>query len=128
MINQPTKIKEHSIDVESALYEITELGISCESMQEYYEKVHHIVGKLTPAANFFIALYDQHIQEVKFVYFVDEVDTDFNVENLQVLTQEGLKKSATEYLLQSGELLHLNATNLTELYETGVLKKHGTPP
>ncbi len=128
MKNQPTKIIDYSADIESALYEITELGINCDSMEEYYEKTHAIVKRLTYAENFFIALYDQETKGVKFVYFVDEVDTNLNIENLKILTQDDLKKSATAYLMQSGDLLHLDAKKQSELDEAGILEMHGSPP
>lgn len=126
MTNQKIKISQYSADVESALYEITELGISSDSMEDYYGKIHTIIGRLTNAANFFIALYDQKNDRVKFVYFVDEVDTDLNVDNLRVYTQAELRKSATGHLLQTGKMLHMNIEDVGKLQKKGILSSHGT--
>ena len=87
----------NSTDVESALYEITEVGISSDSMQDYYTKIHEIIGRLTYAKNFFIALYEQETNRVEFVYFVDEVDTDLSAEKIGLLTQPDLRKTATGF-------------------------------
>ncbi len=112
--------------MESALYEITELGISSDSMDDYYARIHSIIGRLTYAANFFIALYDQKTDRVKFVYFVDEVDTELNVDNLGVYTQADLRKSATGHLLQTGNMLHMKLEDYIRLQQQGVLSSHGT--
>lgn len=126
MTNQKIKISQYSADVESALYEITELGISSDSMEDYYAKIHTIIGRLTYAANFFIALYDQNNDRVRFVYFVDEVDTDLNIDNLRVYTQADLRKSATGHMLQTGKMLHMNIEDVKELQIQGILSSHGT--
>lgn len=126
MVNQKIKISQYSANVESALYEITELGISSDSMEDYYEKIHTIIGRLTYAANFFIARYDQKKDRVKFVYFVDEVDTDLNVDNLRVYTQADLRKSGTGHMLQTGKMLHMNLEDYVKLQQQGILSSHGT--
>jgi len=116
----------NSVDVESALYEITELGISSDSMEDYYAKIHRIIGRLTYAANFYIALFDQATSRVKFVYFVDEVDTDLNVDNLRELTQQDLLKSATGYLLQSKKLLHMSSKQSIQMEKDGLIDRRGS--
>ncbi|MDQ7048986.1 MAG: EAL domain-containing protein [Enterobacterales bacterium] len=116
----------NSVDVESALYEITELGISSVSMDDYYAKIHQIIGRLTYASNFYIALYDQKTSRVKFVYFVDEVDTDLNLDNLRELTQQDLLKSATGYLLQSKKLLHMSSTQSIQMEKDGLIDRRGS--
>lgn len=126
MPKRKIKILENSADVESALYEITELGISSDSMEDYYAKIHAIIGRLTYAANFFIALYDQKRDRVKFVYFVDEVDTDLSVDNLGVYTQDDLRKTATGHLLQTGKMLHMDMERAKELQRKGIVEQHGT--
>jgi len=120
------KVKEYSADVETALYEITELSIFSDSMDDYYAKIHAIIGRLTYAANFFIALYDQNQGRVEFVYFVDEVDTELNVERLRVEPQADLRKSATGHLLRTGKMLHMGLEDVMVLQEEGILSSHGT--
>lgn len=115
----------NSTDVESALYEITEVGISSDSMQDYYTKIHAIIGRLTYAKNFFIALYEQETNRVEFVYFVDEVDTDLSAEKIGLLTQQDLRKTATGYLLQTGQMAHLRRTDFELLANKGVIDSHG---
>jgi diguanylate cyclase (GGDEF)-like protein len=115
----------NSTDVESALYEITEVGISSDSMDDYYAKIHEIIGRLTYAKNFFIALYDQEENRVEFVYFVDEVDTDLSAEKIGRLTQDDLRKTATGYLLKTGKMAHLLRTDFISLEKKGIIDSHG---
>jgi len=126
LTNQKIKIKNYSADVESALYEITELGISSDSMDDYYAKIHKIIGRLTYAENFFIARYEQEKDRVEFVYFVDEVDTDLNVDNLGVLTQDDLRKTATGHLLKTGKMVHINMEQARKLEEKDLITLRGS--
>jgi len=126
LTNQKIKIKNYSADVESALYEITELGISSDSMDDYYAKIHKIISRLTYAENFFIARYEQEKNRVKFVYFVDEVDTDLNVDNLGVLTQDDLRKTATGHLLKTGKVVHINMEQARELQKQDLITLRGS--
>jgi len=125
-INSQTEVSEYSADVESALYEITELGISSKSMEDYYAKIHVIISRLTYAKNFFIVLCDQNKEKVKFVYFVDEVDTKLNIVNLIVLTQENLRKSITGLLLKKEKMLHLSGADILELQKNETIERYGS--
>jgi len=112
--------------VESALYEITELGISCKSMEDYYSKIHIIISRLTYAKNFFIVLCDENKDKVEFVYFVDEVDKNLNIGNLVVLTQSDLQKSITGLLLKTENMLHLSGADISKLQNEGVVERYGS--
>lgn len=127
MHNHKLISNDNSKDVESALYEITELGISSESMEDYYGQLHQIIGRLTYAENFFIALYEADKERIEFVYFVDEVDTELTVQKIGVLKQSDLRKTATGYLLQSSSrLIHMDRDEFEDLREKGVLSRHGS--
>ncbi|MEX2367528.1 MAG: diguanylate cyclase [Pseudohongiellaceae bacterium] len=57
---------------QSAIYQISEAVHHAESLVELYGHIHQIIGKLLPADNFFVALYDQETDILSFPYFVDE--------------------------------------------------------
>lgn len=123
---KPTSISAGYTEVESALYEITELGISCESMNDYYEQLHQIMGRLIYAKNFFIVLYDEALDRMEFVYFVDEVDTDLTIEKIGILKQADLRRSATGYLFQQAELVHLDNERFQALSDSGAFSSQGS--
>jgi len=95
-------------------------------MEEYYAKIHIIISRLTYAKNFFIVLCDQNKDKVKFVYFVDEVDTNLNVKNLVILTQKDLRKSITGLLLKTGKMLHLSKADMSKLQQDKIIERYGS--
>jgi hypothetical protein len=106
---------KQSDGIASALYEITECGITSKSMEEYYEKVHKVIRKLIYAENFFIARYDQKTDSINFVYFVDEVDTSLSVENFDVFSPEDLKNTLTGYVLKTKRTQHLDSEKVIKI-------------
>lgn len=120
------KLKNYSGNTASALYEITECGISSKNMEEYYKKVHTVIRKLIYAENFFIARYDQKTDSIKFVYFIDEVDVSLTVENLDVFTPEDLKNTLTGYVLKTKTTQHLNRESVIKIINEGDAKDTGS--
>lgn len=96
-------------------------------MEIYYEKIHKIIGRLTNAENFFIVLYDEKRMEVQFVYAVDESDPYLSADSIGILNQTDLSKTFTSYLLQKGEMVHLNEDEARELETAGVVETDGSP-
>ena len=55
-----------------ALHAISEAAHSAADLLALFRNIHLIIGKLLPARNFFVALYDEKKDELSFPYFVDE--------------------------------------------------------
>ncbi|MDP1930993.1 MAG: diguanylate cyclase [Gammaproteobacteria bacterium] len=66
--------RKRSEMMQAALYAISEAANAAEDLLELFSQIHRIVGELLPAANFFVALYDEENDELSFPYFVDELD------------------------------------------------------
>jgi signal transduction histidine kinase len=62
--------------VQTVLLEIGQKSSSCTDISEFLQAVHAALGRIMYAANFFVALSDHEgpVNQVRFVYFVDEVD------------------------------------------------------
>ncbi|HVI26473.1 MAG TPA: EAL domain-containing protein [Xanthomonadaceae bacterium] len=60
--------------VQHALYEIADLAGADLEMDEMLGRIHAVVGGLMYAANFYIVLYDELHDSVRFLYFVDQID------------------------------------------------------
>lgn len=58
-----------------ALHAISEAAHSAGDLLTLFRHIHQIIGKLLPARNFFVALYDEKKDELSFPYFVDEYDS-----------------------------------------------------
>jgi len=61
-----------------ALYEIADLAGGNLDMQDMLRRIHAIVGELMYAENFYIVLYDDARQKMRFLYFVDKLDPYVN--------------------------------------------------
>jgi len=60
--------------MQAALHNISEAAHSAEDLLALFRRIHQIIGGLLPAANFFVALYDEKNDELSFPYYVDEHD------------------------------------------------------
>ncbi|WP_114239554.1 diguanylate cyclase [Dyella sp. C9] len=58
----------------TALHAISEAAHATDNLPALFEQIHHIIGGLLPAPNFFVALYDAEHDALSFPYFVDERD------------------------------------------------------
>ncbi|OOG38113.1 diguanylate cyclase [Rhodanobacter sp. C05] len=65
-----------------ALHAISEAAHSAADLLALFRNIHLIIGKLLPARNFFVALYDEKKDQLSFPYFVDEHDSAPSVQKL----------------------------------------------
>ncbi|MEN2396430.1 sensor domain-containing phosphodiesterase [Pseudomonas halotolerans] len=71
-LRQEVADRERAEHLQSALFQIAELSSQPGDMAELFQTLHGIVGDLLSAQNFYIALFDDAIDEVTFPYYVDE--------------------------------------------------------
>lgn len=60
--------------MQAALYAISEAAHAAEDLPALFQQIHHIIGKLLPANDFTVALYDYAKDELKFAYHLGERD------------------------------------------------------
>ncbi len=58
--------------MQSALYQISEAAHATSSLYDLYQHIHQIIGRLLPARNFSVALYDASTSQLSFPYSIDE--------------------------------------------------------
>jgi len=103
--------------IKSAVYKISELAHSIDTLDELYKSVHEIVSELMPAENFYIALFDEDTNLISFPYFVDEIDDK----------PEPKKpgKGLTEYVIKTGKPLLANPSVFNKLMESNEVESIG---
>jgi GAF domain-containing protein/DNA-binding response OmpR family regulator len=113
--------RERAEKVQDALYRIAETASVAEDMQDFYARIHAIVGELMYADNLYIALYDADRGMINFPYFVDTVDKD--VPDPDVWEPFGIGNAAgtTAYLLRSGRPMILALADQRRLVARGEL-------
>ena len=117
---------EYSERLRTALYEISEQAHHADNISDLYANLHHIVGGLIPAKNFYIALVEQHKdgQYITFPYYVDIHD------NFQGRTRklDPEHLTLTGYLLNTGQPLLLTPENFHRICREQHIRANGTPP
>src|SRR5690554_6198588 len=111
--------------IQKALFKISELASSVTDMQHFYQSVHDIIGELMVAKNFFICLYDQIEETVKFVYFVDEYD---DIPALESIPAELLGKGLTGYVMRTGKPFLYDELVFRRLLDSGAILDLGAAP
>lgn len=109
-LNQRVRRLEQNERRQRALFAITDLSSTAADMPELARGLHHIVGQLMYAQNFYIARYDAHRATVRFLYYADERDPnppDDREQGAEVLTH-----SLTGGLIRHGRPLHGSSTAL----------------
>lgn len=87
--------------LQAALYAIADMASSQTEMHDMLTGLHEIVGRFMYAENFFITLYDAEKQTLRFLYFVDTLDT-YVADPDSELTIEELPNSLTVAMIQHG--------------------------
>jgi diguanylate cyclase (GGDEF)-like protein/PAS domain S-box-containing protein len=105
--------------LQRALYRIAEISASVEDMPGFYTSVHHIVGELMNARNFYLALQDEAASGLTFQYFVDEVDPE------PPAVKQG--RTLTEYVMRTGAPLLASPAVFEHLVATGEVEVVGAP-
>lgn len=119
-----TKYRQSEV-VQKALFKISELASSVTDMQQFYQSVHSIIGELMVAKNFFICLYDQRGDTIKFVYFVDEYD---DIPSLESIPAELLDKGLTGYVMRTGKPFLYDEPVFRRLLDSGAILDLGAAP
>ncbi len=102
-----------------SIYRISEATHSAQNLEELFRSIHHIVGELIEAKNFYIALYDPTSEIIRFPYFVDEYD--------EIPAQKKFANGLTEYVLRTGKPLLASPEVFEKLVKKGEVELIGTP-
>ncbi len=104
--------------LQQSLYEIADLSGGNQDMQDMLRRIHAIVGDLMYAENCYIVLYDEYRQKIRFLYFVDKLDTFVNDPDVE-LDFDQADANLTVALLRTGESMRGPSTELQS--------QHGIP-
>ena len=103
--------------LQHALFRITEMAMSSESLEQYYAKVHAAVDELIYARNFYIALLSDDQESIEFVYSVDEKGDH--------RPPRRLSNGLTEYVLRIREALLADRADIDRLSREGEIHEFG---
>jgi diguanylate cyclase (GGDEF)-like protein len=115
---------EKSERLQQALYEIADLAGSGIELSAMLRMVHHVIGGLMYAANFYIVLYDDVQETLRFVYFADERD-DWVAEPDREIHANDVPNSLTLALLRHGEPVRGTSASAREQLGVPADETHG---
>jgi PAS domain S-box-containing protein len=110
--------RKQAQSLQEAVYQIAAAAETTRSLDELYPQIHQIISTVMPAENFYIALYDEAQDLLRFSYFKDAEDEPY-VEGIQ--PRQGL----TAYVLRTGKSLLCTQAVHDELERQGEVKLLG---
>lgn len=118
-LQQEVLERQRAERLQSALFRIAQLATADIDENEFYERVHAMVGELINAANFFIALLSDDRRILGFPYYADA--------GVRCTLSRELGRGLSEYVLRHGEPLLGGQAQLDKLVRDGEVDQHGTP-
>lgn len=109
--------RKHADSMQAALYAISEAAHAAEDLPALFQKIHQIIGNLLPAANFFVALYDEGKDALTFPYYVDEYTHGGSAPKLN-------STLVSAEIIRTGEILHLSSD--TQKFPAGYVRSDGS--
>ncbi len=73
-LTESMRALERSEQLQSALFQIADMASSEMDLEDMLRELHAIVGRFMYAENFYIALYDEQKDAIRFIYLVDTED------------------------------------------------------
>lgn len=110
--------------LQAALYAIADLASVIRDKNDFFGPVHHIIGGLMEASNFYVALYNPVAEVLTFPYFVDSVDPT----RPNDLPWETIKRGMTAYVLRKGKPMLVDRAQVDAMVEAGDIEYVGSPP
>ncbi|UXI68965.1 GAF domain-containing protein [Tahibacter amnicola] len=91
--------------LQRALFAIADTASSDLEMTDMLRQIHQIVAGLMYAENFYIALHDPVRDTIRFAYFADVNDSNWQDPTAEESMEEDLKQGLTWYLIRDGKPL-----------------------
>ncbi|WP_343225007.1 EAL domain-containing protein [Luteimonas sp. MC1895] len=104
--------------LQRALFRISELSFTAESVEGFYNDLHAVVGELLYARNFYIAMVSSDGGHIEFPYSVDERDI--------IREPRRMIRGLSEYVIHSGRALLADRDTIARLEASGELQHHGS--
>ncbi|MGY1424489.1 bifunctional diguanylate cyclase/phosphodiesterase [Lysobacter sp. A289] len=109
--------RERTQQLQTALFQIAQLAVDDIDENQFYRRIHGIIGQLLNAENLFIALLSDDGSMLEFPYHVDPHSKDWSM-------SRPLARGLSEYVLRTRQPLLATATLLRELEHRGEIEHH----
>lgn len=110
--------RQRAEKLQQALFRITELSVSADSLERFYADLHSIIGELLYARNFYIAFLSADGTQIEFPYAADELDTRPHRDRPRA-------KGLTEYVIGTNRPLLADRNHIQLLESQGLVRSFG---
>ncbi|MGN6511962.1 MAG: diguanylate cyclase domain-containing protein, partial [Lysobacteraceae bacterium] len=111
LLQQQIAERERAAHLQATLYRIAALASADESDAHFYEKLHHAIGELINAENFYIALVSADGGTLRFPYSVDASG--------EQRVDRPMGHGLSEYVIRHGRTLLIGEAGVRELVASG---------
>ncbi|MFZ5808206.1 MAG: EAL domain-containing protein [Chloroflexota bacterium] len=111
--------KKRAEYIQQALYDIAQAALTSPDLKALFNSVHEVIGRLMPAQNFYIALYDAQADLLKFPYFVDQFDSPPD--------PRPMRRGLTEYVIRQQKGILVDTLEFEEMEKRGEVEAIGSP-
>jgi PAS domain S-box-containing protein len=120
VISQDITERKQAEILQKAVYQIATAAETTSTLEELYPQIHQIISSVMPAENFFITVYDEAENMLRFPYFKNAADEPF---------MGGIHpaRGLTAYVLRTGKSLLCDQEAHDELERLGEIKLLGAP-
>ena len=103
---------ERDRGIQRALFRIADITTAAENMDTFYRSLHQIVTELTSTDAFYIAIYDEEQNAIKFAYYEDDYDdiqlsVETPLNNRGFIPVAELKESLTWKVIRTNDVLRV---------------------
>lgn len=94
------------------IYKISDASSKASNLNDLFAYIHHVLGTVINAQNFYICLCDEESQTLTFPYYIDSAD--LNPDN-DIEVPRKYRKGLTEYVIRTGKSLLVTSDEIKEL-------------
>jgi PAS domain S-box-containing protein len=117
-VDKDVTARNRADKIQDIIRQIAEAALAAPDITTLLKTIHHSVGTLVPAKNFYVAFYDEKIDLMTFPYYVDQYD--------EAMPPQRPGKGLTSYVLRTGKPLLATQDVYKELEKAGEVKGGGT--
>ena len=103
---QAEEVMMHNFEIQTVLREIAEAALKSPSLDALYIAVHQLVRRVLPAENFYISIFDEAQQMMRFPYCKDETES---------ICDRPAGQGLTEFLMRIGQASHFDRADLERM-------------
>ncbi len=116
---QDITVQKQNEKLNQVLYHISRAANSQISLSELYVIIHRELNRVIDAQNFYIAILNEEEDQLDFVYYSDEKETNFSSEKLTY------RNTLTGYLIEQEQSLLLDYHSICDLVNENKVKNPG---